>query len=108
MIFLSFHKTFSIFSQTKEQEVEEKNDTQLNSIIGEGSIFEGKFYIGGSLQIDGRFEGEIKTRDHLIVGEFFNKKHQVDLNSIAVVTGPCHAEEIALERLSSAYLTSAS
>ena len=39
-----------------------KNDSQLNSVIGDGSIFEGKFYINGSLQIDGRFEGEIKTK----------------------------------------------
>ena len=40
-----------------------------NSIIGEGSIFEGKFFIAGSLRIDGKFEGDIKTEDILEVGE---------------------------------------
>ncbi|ABJ80130.1 polymer-forming cytoskeletal protein [Leptospira borgpetersenii serovar Hardjo-bovis] len=40
-----------------------------NSVIGPGSIFEGKFYIAGSLRIDGKFEGEIKTDDTLYIGE---------------------------------------
>ncbi len=39
----------------------------------------------------------------LIVGEHFNKKMQVLYENIGVITGPCHAEEVALERLS--YLT---
>ena len=39
----------------------------------------------------------------LIVGEHFHDKYQIDFKNIGVITGPCHAEEIALERLS--YLT---
>ena len=39
----------------------------------------------------------------LIVGEHFHDKYQVEFENIGVITGPCHAEEIALERLS--YLT---
>lgn len=39
----------------------------------------------------------------LIVGEHFNKKYNIPLENIGVITGPCHAEEVALERLS--YLT---
>ena len=39
----------------------------------------------------------------LIVGEHFNKKMNVPLENIGVITGPCHAEEVAMERLS--YLT---
>lgn len=42
----------------------------------------------------------------LIVGEHFNKKYNVPFNNIGVITGPCHAEEVAMERLS--YLTIAS
>ena len=42
----------------------------------------------------------------LIVGEHFHKKYNIDFNNIGVITGPCHAEEVALERLS--YLTIAS
>ena len=39
----------------------------------------------------------------LIVGEHFNKKYNIPLENIGVITGPCHAEEVAMERLS--YLT---
>lgn len=39
----------------------------------------------------------------LIVGEHFHEEYQIPLENIGVVTGPCHAEEVALERLS--YLT---
>ena len=41
--------------------------------------------------------------DNLIIGEFFHQQYEVPLEQIVVISGPCHAEEIALERLS--YLT---
>lgn len=41
--------------------------------------------------------------DNLIIAEFFNQYYQVPLDQVVVISGPCHAEEIALERLS--YLT---
>ena len=42
----------------------------------------------------------------LIVGEHFHKTYNIPYENIGVITGPCHAEEVALERLS--YLTIAS
>lgn len=39
----------------------------------------------------------------LIVGEHFHEKYNISYDSIGVISGPCHAEEVALERLS--YLT---
>lgn len=39
----------------------------------------------------------------LIVGEHFHKMYEIPYDNIGVITGPCHAEEVALERLS--YLT---
>lgn len=42
----------------------------------------------------------------LIVGDHFNTYYRVPFNNIGVISGPCHAEEVALERLS--YLTIAS
>jgi len=41
--------------------------------------------------------------DNLLVGEYLHQKHQVSYDNIGIITGPCHAEEVALERLS--YLT---
>jgi glycerol-3-phosphate dehydrogenase (NAD(P)+) len=44
--------------------------------------------------------------ENLIVGEFLNRKMGVSFDDFMVISGPCHAEEVALEKLS--YLTIAS
>ena len=45
----------------------------------------------------------IVPEENIIVSEYFHKKYKVPYENIAVISGPCHAEEVALERLS--YLT---
>jgi glycerol-3-phosphate dehydrogenase (NAD(P)+) len=45
----------------------------------------------------------IVPESSLIVGEHFHHKYDIPYYNIGVITGPCHAEEVALERLS--YLT---
>ena len=41
--------------------------------------------------------------ENMIIGSYLTKFHNVPSTSIGVISGPCHAEEVALERLS--YLT---
>lgn len=45
----------------------------------------------------------IVPENNLIIAEFLNKEFDVPIENIGVITGPCHAEEVALEKLS--YLT---
>jgi glycerol-3-phosphate dehydrogenase (NAD(P)+) len=44
--------------------------------------------------------------ENVLVSSYFNQTYNVPYENIAVIAGPCHAEEVALERLS--YLTVAS
>jgi glycerol-3-phosphate dehydrogenase (NAD(P)+) len=44
--------------------------------------------------------------ENQIIGEFLHHHYKVPINNIVVISGPCHAEEVALEKLS--YLTIAS
>lgn len=45
----------------------------------------------------------IVPEDNLIIGEFLHQKYELPYEDILVISGPCHAEEVALEKLS--YLT---
>ncbi len=45
----------------------------------------------------------IVAGDYLTVVEFLNKNYSLPFSQMGIITGPCHAEEVALERLS--YLT---
>ena len=42
----------------------------------------------------------IVPESSLVVGEHFHQEYGVPMENIGVITGPCHAEEVALERLS--------
>ncbi len=60
-----------------------------------------------NVSLDGKFiisaiKGIIPD-DNQTVAEFFNTHYKIPFDFIGIVTGPCHAEEAALERLS--YLT---
>ena len=45
----------------------------------------------------------IVPEDNLIIGEFLHEVYEIPYHDILVVSGPCHAEEVAFEKLS--YLT---
>lgn len=48
----------------------------------------------------------IVPEDNTIVGEFLNKNYNVPFTDIVIITGPSHAEEVAMEKLT--YVTVAS
>ena len=45
----------------------------------------------------------IVPENNTIIGDFLHNEYQIPYSNVCVLTGPCHSEEVALERLS--YLT---
>ena len=54
------------------------------SIIGENSFFQGKFYIPGELQVDGKFDGTSLSCDNLIVNKKGKIKSNVKINNATI------------------------
>lgn len=76
-----------------------KVEGNINSMIGEGSVFQGKFFVHGSFQVDGKFEGEIRTEEHLYVGETGKVKTEVIRAKKVTVAGVVLGDIEALEEV---------
>lgn len=55
-----------------------------NSTIGENSYFNGRFFINGSLKIDGKFEGKSLNAEQLYIGATGRVKTNVQARSVIV------------------------
>ena len=75
-----------------------KRNDHKDSHIGPGTIFQGHFHVAGSLKIDGKFEGDIKTDNSLIVGENGRLKTDVRARQV-VVNGTMIGNIDALEEV---------
>ncbi|NVB40100.1 polymer-forming cytoskeletal protein [Pseudenhygromyxa sp. WMMC2535] len=70
----------------------------VTTILGEGSSFEGKLTFEGTVRIDGRFSGEIRTEGTLIVGERADIKADIQA-AVVVVQGRLQGDVSASESL---------
>lgn len=54
-------------------------ESQINGFLGEGTEFKGLLTFEGAMRIDGRLEGEVISKDTLIIGEMGQVKAQVEV-----------------------------
>ena len=79
---------------------------QIETIIGRDTFFKGSINAGGTIRIDGKFEGDISSTSDAIIGETGNITAQVKARNATVagvITGNMDITE-KLELLSSAKL----
>ena len=58
--------------------------SEVTALLGKGANFEGRLIFEGVVRIDGRFSGDIFTRDTLIVGADANVLAQIDADTVIV------------------------
>jgi cytoskeletal protein CcmA (bactofilin family) len=68
----------------------------LNAFLGEGTSFKGTLTFEGTVRIDGRLEGEIFTKDTLVVGEGAQVNASIHAG-VVVISGTVHGN-ITAER----------
>lgn len=78
----------------KEANLQPVNGTNVHTILGPESTFEGKLSFEGTVRIDGNYKGEIVTTDTLIVGQSAKVEGTIKVGSI-IVNGEVHGNVIA-------------
>ena len=63
-----------------------KNFTSVTNIIGEGTEFEGRLLVPGSIRIDGKINGEVTVSDMITIGKTGYVKGEI-LTRDAIIAG---------------------
>ena len=78
----------------KEANLQPVNGTNVHTILGPESTFEGKLSFEGTVRIDGVYKGEIVTTDTLIIGQSARVEGKIKVGSV-IVNGEVHGNVIA-------------
>jgi cytoskeletal protein CcmA (bactofilin family) len=60
---------------------------EITALLGPGTEFTGKLIFKGTVRIDGKFNGEIISRDILIIGEGAEIRAQIEAGTVIVKGG---------------------
>lgn len=58
--------------------------SEITTLLGKGSDFEGKLTFEGAVRIEGSFKGEVFSDDVLIVGEGAHVQAEIDIGEIII------------------------
>jgi cytoskeletal protein CcmA (bactofilin family) len=70
----------------------------LNAFLGEGTTFKGNLTFEGTVRVDGRLEGEIFTKDTLVVGESATVKATIHAG-VLIIGGTVHGDITAEKKV---------
>jgi cytoskeletal protein CcmA (bactofilin family) len=68
----------------KEENTVSVKAGDVHTLLGRGSEFEGKLSFEGQVRIDGRFSGQISTKDTLVVGEGARVNAEISAGHVVV------------------------
>jgi cytoskeletal protein CcmA (bactofilin family) len=70
----------------------------FNAFLGEGTLFKGILSFEGTVRIDGRMEGEIVTKDTLVIGETAQVQAVINAGTV-VVSGTVRGDILASKKV---------
>ncbi len=77
---------------------QKKDEAHLKAYMGEDAVFNGSLTFEGTVRIDGRFEGQVVTKDTLIIGE--SGRIIADVNAGTIICkGKVEGNLVATQRI---------
>jgi cytoskeletal protein CcmA (bactofilin family) len=70
----------------------------INAFIGEGTSFQGSLTFEGTVRVDGKLEGEVSTKDTLLVGSSAEVKADIQACAL-VISGSVHGNVTAEKKI---------
>lgn len=69
--------------------------SEINALLGAGTEYEGKLAFQGRVRVDGRFVGEIRGSDVLILGATADVSARVEVGALIVLGGTLRGDVVA-------------
>lgn len=72
--------------RTEEMSVSGKTSggSDLDTLLGKGSEFEGKLTFRGQVRIDGRFSGQVQTEDTIVIGPSAKVNAEISAGTVVI------------------------
>ncbi len=74
------------------------SEKEIIAVLGEKTEFKGVLTFMGTARIDGKFEGEVRTKDTLIIGKSANIKAEISAGTI-IAQGKIHGNLVASKKV---------
>jgi cytoskeletal protein CcmA (bactofilin family) len=71
-------------SARKEESYVSTRAGEVHTLLGKGSEFEGKLSFEGQVRIDGKYSGQISTRDVLVIGEGARVNAEISAGTVII------------------------
>ena len=68
----------------KEESAVSTRAGDVHTLLGKGSEFEGKLSFEGQVRIDGKYSGQISTRDVLVIGEGAKVNAEISAGTVII------------------------
>jgi cytoskeletal protein CcmA (bactofilin family) len=72
------------FAKGREEESVSVRAGEVHTLLGRGSEFEGKLTFEGQVRIDGKFSGQIFTKDTLVIGDGARVNAEISAGTVVV------------------------